>query len=337
MTELPTAPETPFDDNGDPHTGIYRGHCRDTDLTAAAESIASGTGQRFLRQKQWQWFSAVNTQIACGGTLLDAGYASVVFLWVFDRTTRQMIADEADFLPPFAVEIDNNPGPGGGAKLRGLRRTFTIERESDLLTIDITDGSLRMQLEVDTQATPPATAIAPVDQGETEERGVRLTQKQNCLPVRGRVSVDGRSFRFGGNSVAMLDYTHGLLEREVSRRWSMAGGVLDDGTPIGFNFVQGPGEHDGLENVVWMGDTLQPTSAVAIDFKESRPADPWDLRSDDGAIDMSLYVEGLRDHERNFRIVTSDYIQPMGRWHGRVIDREVHDLFGIAEQHHVKW
>ena len=333
MAELPPAPETPFDEKGDPRYGTYRGSCESTTLSDAAGTLGTSTGQRFLREKQWQWFSAANSHVACGGTLLDAGYATTVFAWVFDRTTQRMIADNTDLLPPFAIEISDNPTDGGGAQLRGLSRRFSIERTGDVIRIDASMGSIQFDLELDARATDALTAICPV--GEGDDRGINVTQKQNCLPVRGRIAADGRAFSFGSDSIGMLDYTHGLLERQTRWRWAIGCGHVEDDSLAGFNFVQGfNGE---LENAVWIDGELQTTEPVEIDFDEKRPNDPWNLRSGNGAVDLSLFVEGVRNHETNLRIVTSSYLQPIGRWHGRIIDREVHDLFGITERHTAKW
>ena len=333
MTELPPAPETPLDADGDPRFGTYRGQCRDTDLTEGARRLGTGAGGQFLREKQWQWFAAVNSQLACGGTLLDAGYATVVFVWIFDRTAGRMLVDETDVLPPFAVEINDNPSAGGVAQLRGLSRRFAVVRDEETIDIDVSIGSIHIDLVLDSTETEALTAICPV--GEGDKQGVNVTQKQTCLPARGRIAADGRAFEMRDGSLAMLDYSHGLLGRETRWRWAIGCGSMEDGTPIGFNFVQGfNGE---LENAIWMDGGLRSVEPVTIEFDETRPRDPWSIRTDNGALDLSLFVEGLRDHETNFRIVSSSYLQPLGRCHGRVIDREVHDLFAIAERHTAKW
>ena len=333
MADLPEAPETPFDAEGQPRFGTYRGSCRDTNLTEAARTLGTGAGRQFLREKQWQWFAIANSRLACGGTLLDAGYATTVFLWVFDRTTQRMVVDETDILPPFAVEISDNPGPGGSAQLRGLPSRFSIEREDEQIHIDGSFESIQFDLTVDTTPTSPLTAICPV--GDGDHQGVNVTQKQNCLPARGRIAADGRAFRLGDDSLAMFDYTHGLMSRHTRWRWAIGTGLLEDGSPIGFNFVQGfNGE---LENAIWLDDGLRTTEAVDIEFDSDHPSDPWTVRSGHGALDLSLYVEGIRDHEMNYRVVSSNYLQPLGRCHGRIIDREVHDLFALAERHEAKW
>ncbi len=313
--------------------GTYRGRCRQTDLSAADGALGPGTGSRFFREKKWQWFAVSDARLACGGTLLDAGYATTVFLWVFDRQSRRMLADETDILPPFAVEVSNNPGPGGRARLRGLRRRFSLERGDSHIDLDASFESIQLDLTVDSTDPPALTAICPV--GDGEPRGINITQKQSCLPVRGRIAVNGRTFELGEDALAMLDYTHGLMERNTRWRWAIGAGLSEDGTPIGFNFVEG--FNNELENAIWVDRSLRPVEPIYIEFDSDRPTDPWTFRSRHAALDLSLVVDGLREHETNFRVVSSKYLQPLGRCHGRIIDREVHDLFALAERHHAKW
>lgn len=332
MTELAPAPDSPFAEEGSIQWGTYRGSCQTTDLSGASEHFAGETGG-FFREKRWQWFCAANARVACGGTLFDAGYATTVFLWVFDRVSERMIADETEILPPFAVDVRDNPGDGGGATLRGLSSRFDFERRSDGASVEVSVNSIRLELEYETGALDPVTAICPI--GGDDGPGMNVTQKESCLPVRGRISTEGRTFELGPEGLGMLDYTHGLLERETNWRWVIAGGHLEDGAPIGFNFSQN--FNDDRENVVWLGDDIQSTARVHIEFDGTAPAEPWSVRSEDGAIDLSMIVEGVREHEQNFQLVSSSYVQPIGRFHGRVVDREVHDLFGVAETHRAKW
>lgn len=339
MANLPTVPDSIFDADGYPQFGTYRGWSPDTDLTDAARSIDSA-GQRFLREKKWQWFAVADARLACGGTLLDVGYATTVFLWIFDRSTGRMVADVSELLPPFGVDISDDPTDGDVANLRGLRRKFVMERDDGTLQIRADFDDIRLALDIDETAPDPMTAICPLldpegDHDIDPESAVNVTQKQSCLPVEGRVYADGRSFQLSDDAVGLLDFSHGLLMRETAWRWAIGGGTLDEGTPVGFNLSEGFTR--GYENAVWIGDSLQKTADVNFDFNADSPDQPWTVRSSDGAIDLTLMVEGVRHHQTNLRIVTSEYLQPLGRWHGRVVDREVHGLFGIAESHSALW
>jgi hypothetical protein len=335
MSSLRDAPSHLLDARGRPRVGTYRGYCRDTDLTnfQDAEETSSPPGTQWLREKRWQWFAAGGSEVACGGTLFDAGYATALFVWVFDREADRMIADHAELLPPFMADIADDPGSQRVASLRGFEQRFDLERFEERATLDIALETVELDLEFEHGGTTPLTAIVPADE---EAGGVNATQKETCLRTRGNVVVEGRTLELRGERAwGMLDYTHGLLPREVSWTWAIAGGSLDDGTSVGFN-VSEDWNHT-RENAVWLGDRWHPIGAVHFEFDRSSPDSIWHLHSEDGSVDVTMSVEDVRHHETNLPLVSSEYLQPLGCWHGRLIDREAHDLFGVAERHEARW
>ncbi|MFB6264303.1 MAG: DUF2804 domain-containing protein [Bradymonadaceae bacterium] len=330
---LESCPDDPLDEEGRPRAGTYRGRCRSTDLSRAVDRLERGAGSRLLREKQWQSFAVADRQVACGGTLLDAQYATTLFLWVFDRLAERMIADEAEVFPPFVAGIADDLSARRAAVLRGLRRQFAISREDPATEVEIDIADIHVKLELHTDGPPPLTAICPIE-GE-DEQGVNITQKQVCLPARGHVSAEGRTFDISEPATGYLDHSHGLLNRETEWDWAIAGGRLDDGSPIGFNLSS---DFTGCrQNAVWLGDDLRRAPPVTFDFDTSTRDPRVAIRSEDGSIDLSLSVETTRRRNTDLRVITSDYLQPIGRWHGRLIDREAHDLFGLAERHRARW
>ena len=336
MNTPPPAPQRLFDDEGRPQFGHYRGFAPSTDLGATSSQLRSTTGH-WLREKQWQWFTVADARIACGGTLLDVGYATSVFLWIYDRRTGRMLSDVSDILPPFAVDVHNDPRADTIGSFRGLSRRMTTGRTDDGLKITADFGETTFDLLLEDGPFEPLTAICPVADGDdADSSGVNVTQKQVYLPTRGRVTSGGRSFRFNPDEARGLhDFSHGLLARDTSWKWAIAGGRLDDGTPIGFNFTSG--FNPGYENAVWLDGSLQTVGEVTFERTTDNPRDPWHVRSSEGGIDLTLLVETMREHRNNYRIVSSEYIQPIGAWQGRVIAREVDDLFRIAEHHVPHW
>lgn len=343
MPDISDAPESPVDDDGQPRFGLYRGRCATTNLDNLSPTFGGSASNRLLGEKSWHWFCLADRQIACSGTILSAGYGGTVFAWVFNRETHEMIVEASGILPPLTADLRDETD-GVLARLRGFRRSFSVERDGRKMQISGDLGDLSFDVTLRETSPPPITAICPVrrhnadpadDGGDDTPSGVNVTTKQVCLEASGRFSTGDRIFRLGEDAIGMTDRTHGLLGRHTQWRWAIGSGHLDDGTPVGFNLVSD--FNDCLENAVWIDDQVHAASAAAIDFDAARPTDPWHARTDDGRIDLSLGVEGVRESETDLRVVTSDFVSPKGLWEGRLLDREVHSLYGVAEDHRATW
>ena len=139
-----------------------------------------------------------------------------------------------------------------------------------------------------TGAPPPLALIAPVIGGGTTDGllasvlrrdGVNVTQKSVGLLASGRLEVGRRRYALDGGVVG-LDSTHGFLARHTSWRWAMGCGRLEDGTPLGFNLVAGfnaVAEGSAGENVLFLGDQLEPVGPATFRFNSADPLDLWQV------------------------------------------------------------
>lgn len=328
--KLPDAPASPVAEDGNARFGTYRGACEDISLDGFGQDQPRLT--RLLREKSWQWFGLSNKRVALGGALVNAGLATSVFMWVYDRRAQKMLADASTLLPPGLVQLSHAPARGRTASSMAPGRRLSIERDGDQLRIEGSISEIGLDVTFDAPLARAITAICPVG---ADGDGINVTQKECCLPVRGQLSVSGRSFELGEDAIGMLDYSHGLLERETSWRWAIAAGRVDDGTRVGFNVVSDFNE--GLENVAWVGDKIYKVGQAEFDFNPKRPRDMWRVTTSDGLLDVTLDVEGVRQNDIDLAIAASQYTQPLGRWHGKVDGRLVHGIFGVAEVHRAKW
>ena len=327
---METAPKTPLTEDGTGRFGTYRGVCETTALDALTSS--QPRLKRFLREKRWQWFGFYDKQVAVGGALVDAGLANSVFLWVYDRRTKRMLADESSLLPPGFVKVGDEPGAGKVASVSAPNRKLEFRRDGEQTTLEGSFCGIELELEFEVRDERAITAVCPVgDDGD----GVNVTQKETGLSVTGQVRVAQRRFELADDALGMLDYTHGLLERETTWRWAIANGRADDGTRVGFNVVADFNE--GLENVIWVGDTIYDIGKASFDFDPKRPKEPWRVSTEDGLLDVTMDVEAVRKSDIDLGIAASSYLQPLGRWHGKVDGRLVHGIYGVAEDHRAKW
>ena len=138
------------------------------------------------------------------------------------------------------------------------------------------------------------------------------------LLASGRLEVGRRRYALDGGVVG-LDSTHGFLARHTRWHWAMGCGRLWDGTPLGFNLVAGfnaVAEGSPGENVLFLGDQLQPVGPATFRFNAANPLDPWQISTEDGTVDVTFRPLHAHRDVRDLRILRSRFVQPLGFFTG---------------------
>ncbi len=302
--------------------GTFVGTCGDTSLGNAARRLGLGRVRRLLKEKRWQYFAAADDAVAVGGAIVDLGYAGNGFFWAVDRRTGALHEGEALVLPPF-VHVGDAPGDARLGAVSLARIAGGLQAKGRL-------GPVGFSVQLLEEGGPALTAVAKVPGG-----GVNLTCKQAALRAFGTVELGGRTHELGASAMGLLDYTHGLLARETAWRWAAGSGRLADGSPVGFNLVEG--FNDGLENGVWIGGRPQAVGAAAFSWDPGRPEARWRVQTADGRVDLRLDVEAVRAKDLDLGLAASRYRQPIGRWSGRIGGAAMEGVFGVAEDHLARW
>ena len=104
---------------------------------------------------------------------------------------------------------------------------------------------------------------------ETRHADHVWTRKQAGVPVRGSISVHGRSYEV--DCLGAVDETRGRHRRHTTWRWSAGGGWSSDGRRVGWNLVAGVNdEPTGSERCVWVDGSPREVGPVTF---------AWDLSS----------------------------------------------------------
>lgn len=323
------APERVCDARGEVVPGTYVGAPGDTSLEERCRSRL----KRIKREKRWCWWGVMDREVAMGSAIIELGYVSQGFVWLFDRRSGEFLVDEEYTKSPGAATVSNAPFARAVASFACGKDRWGVARTSTSPGAGCTLRGRAAQLAWDIDLVAPeegAPAITAIFAGR-ERAHVNTTVKQVGLSARGSISFGARRFELTGEAQGLVDYTHGLLERETYWRWAIGAGVSEGGESIGFNAVSH--FNDGLENVVWIGGEPHALGQVEIDWDEDNAR--WLMTGEETRLE--LMVEGTRRADKDLVVAASRYRQPIGAWQGVLAGVRVARLWGVAEEHLAKW
>jgi hypothetical protein len=167
---------------------------------------------------------------------------------------------------------------------------------------------------------------------------VSATEKRVLLGATGEAIVAGKRWSLDG-ALAGYDYTNGYLARRTSWKWAFALGRARTGERVALNLTEGfVGE---AECAVWVDAELHPVGEGRFDFDLASPMTPWRVGSADGAVDLRFEPAGIHAEHKNFGIVASRFIQPVGVFRGTIRaggrELEIDRVPGVVEDQEVLW
>lgn len=298
-----------------------------------------------FREKRWCYAGIVGPEFIFGCAVVHLGYAASAFVYAYDRRRNEM-AEHSVVLPPlpgivrfdrdlemglcrfrsgrFLVEIGGYGNPGEKTlRVRVDKPGCCLDVEADLVSMD---------------GLEPVYFLMPMGRVK-----LAFTAKAAGFGVRGMVRINGRGYGVAGPEVSgIFDWTHGYYRRHTFWNWACGAGTARDGSRVGFNFSRGVYENGKLENTVWMDGRSHEVGPVGFEYDPKDPGALWQVRSADGLVDLEFLPEGRRIGNENLGLIQSRFIQPCGRFQGRlmspggrvvVLDR----AFGVTEEHFAKW
>lgn len=288
---------------------------------------------RRLHHKRWHYLGLGHDGLFIGVAIVDVGWATSGFAYLFDRRRGQLLADwSQDGLPGLQAGVSDAPLAGARSWFRGPGARLSITHEAaDRLLLRVDTPGLTIEAALDLQAMPPPLlAIGPIEGGRAH-----ATQKTTALPVCGWAQAGGTRFSLDG-AWGAVDASNGLLARNTAWRWASA-----HAPGLGFNLQQG--YFGNQENVLWLEGEPIALGAALFEFDAAQPLQPWRVRTDDGRLDLVFTPEGARAAHKQLGIAASRYVQPVGLFEGEVRPdrhapaRAVHGLLGVTEDHHARW
>jgi hypothetical protein len=309
-----------------------------------------GLPARVLHHKRWLYSFVATPEVAAFYAVSDLSYSSNAFVLAVDLRDKKVLFDRGYMgLPGPFVNVSDQPNEGLDVSFVGPSGRLAASRPAGEARFQLSVDLMRLlpfpkkELTWDGQllaagAGPALTVISPVADGGV----VNLTQKWAGLLAFGKLEAGGRSYNLDGG-VGGMDYTHGYLARRTAWRWAFGCGRLGDGTPLGLNLVEGFNEGDATanENALWVGSELFPLPRVHFEFNKADVLDEWTVTCADGSVDLRFRPIAAHREERDFKLVKSHFVQPVGLWKGSVtVDGRKVDFDqvpGVTEDQDILW
>lgn len=162
--------------------------------------------------------------------------------------------------------------------------------------------------------------------------GYVWTRKQAGVPMRGTVTLDGRTVELEGEGA--IDDTAGYHQRRTSWRWSAGVGRAAGGERVAWNLVEGVNDAPtGSERAVWVeGVPCEPGPVrFAADLSEIELPEGGRLR-------FEAWPDATREDRTNALVLRSDYRQPFGAFSGDLPGGlRLEWGLGVMEAHAAVW
>lgn len=321
-----------------PNAGSYRGDLPRVDLSP----LGKDTFFRVKHHKRWVYFAVQSGELFIGAAMVDLGYASSCFYFVFDRAQGRMLLDRSLLGPSFLVKVNDLPGEGCAASAHHplLRTKVSFSRPvgGGEGRAEIRSPELTLDVRLGTSGLPPA--IGAVASIKGPPRGMmNATQKVALMPVSGELVIHGERRSLDGG-LAGYDYTSGYLDRRTAWKWAFLLGQAKSGEKVAMNLVQGfVGEP---ECALWIDGELFPAAEGRFDFDASRPLEPWKVKTADGGVNLRFEPGAVHEERKDLVLVASRFIQPVGSFSGtiQIEGREPLELdrvLGVVEDQDVLW
>ena len=332
--------------DGQVQFGRFARPFRELNLLDAQCGIPRLGGLRRFRLKQWEHVALVHPDWYLSLAIVDAGFLVTSWLHLFDRRNREAF-EHVRKLPPCMFHAPANVWDHSGEiKTRGYRVFLHNHLENQVHRLRIEVRSERslpavagtLLLHEDPARTQPLVALLPLGPNRP-----MFTHKSAC-PTSGVLEIGDERVEFTPDrDVGLLDFHKAYYPRNTFWRWATFATIDATGNLLGVNLTHNVIEDDERfnENCIWHGNSISLVGAARFDVPKD-PTRPWTIRTADGAVDLELTPQGLRQERVNLGLVRSAYNQPYGLYSGTLVDsggrrHAVEKAFGVAEDHVATW
>ncbi len=296
---------------------------------------------RWARTKRWEYWCVQTPELVLAITVSDLEYAGLHAVYVLDPSGRE---HGATHLAPLGrVEL---PERCCGGPVRVRSRHLSIDIEPGEQTV-LRAGTDTLGAEIVVDRSPDHESLGVVV--PWSRRRFQYTVKQNTMPARGWVDVEGQRRTVDGpDAWAALDHGRGRWPYRVLWNWGSGSGYaqMDGarrvvGVQLGGAWTDGTGS---TENALVVDGVVHVIpNDLRWEYDRTSWTAPWRVTDPAaGRVDLELRPTHERRDRMQLGVLFNETHQCFGTWHGVMVDDDgspvlIDGVRGWAEEVRNRW
>lgn len=300
---------------------------------------------QFLRIKRWDYYGVTTPEFFFSATLSHVGYLGLVFVYLLDLRTRELVEDTLMVPLGRGIHLARNSDQGDSYFDNGrVRVAFHLEGDKRHLQVDWPAFHHGQGIAADVSLHCPPEHESMVIVIPIGHRRFYYNRKINCLPATGWVQYGQQRLDLQpDHALGNLDWGRGVWEYKSFWVWASASAYLPDGRTLGLNMGYGFGDTSAAtENAFILNGHIHKLEQINFEYDNKNFMQPWKMHSPDGRLDLEFVPFKERVARSNLLLLYSEVHQMFGRYRGTLHtdngeELHVQDVIGWAEEHHAKW
>ncbi len=299
-----------------------------------------------FRIKEWDYYLVLNEAYAGAFTICDAGYFGLLSVSLLNFAEGWEHTET--ILTPFPMGRYHLPWTSGKGNVvyrdKRLHLGYFVREGGRQIRCRFKDFYQGKPFSCDIALRQPKMDTMVIATPWKEKKtAFYYNQKINCMPARGSMSYDGRTYCFSPETdFGTLDWGRGVWTYDNRWYWGTGSAVVD-GKPFGFNIGYGFGDTGAAsENIIFYDGRGHKLDDVVFHIPKDSYMEPWTFTSSDGRFEMEFKPVLDRAAKTSLVLFASDQHQVFGRMSGKaVLDDgtalEIKDMMCSAEDVHNRY
>ncbi|MBC7260606.1 MAG: DUF2804 domain-containing protein, partial [Chloroflexi bacterium] len=274
---------------------------------------------QFLRIKRWDYYGVTTPEFFFSATLSHVGYLGLVFVYLLDLRTRELVEDTLMVPLGRGIHLARNSDQGDSYFDNGrVRVAFHLEGDKRHLQVDWPAFHHGQGIAADVSLHCPPEHESMVIVIPIGHRRFYYNRKMNCLPATGWVQYGQQRLDLQpDHALGNLDWGRGVWEYKSFWVWASASAYLPDGRTLGLNMGYGFGDTSAAtENALILNGRIHKLEQINFEYNNKNFMQPWKMHSPDGRLDLEFVPFKERVARSNLLLLYSEVHQMFGRYSG---------------------